>query len=131
MLFKTNRQAAEWRVMCEEGTSLVPVVMYAAAHCEARFQKTVVVTEILRTEAEHIALCQRLGIEKYLTVHSFWRGVDLRSRDFTNQEVMLLVNSINARFEYGGGKKVAVFHDVGAGSHVHLQTKTKHGCWRP
>lgn len=61
------------------------------------------------------------------------RSIDLRSRGYNYQ---LLVDTINRHWQYDKTRpkiKVAIFHDVGRGPHVHLQvhdnTEIINGGW--
>ena len=50
------------------------------------------------------------------------RGVDIRSHYFHLPEAV--VYAINRAWDYGDGKhKVAIYHDVGRGPHIHLQVR--------
>jgi len=129
VIFKTTRQEQEWEEAVAGEKRIIPVVLYAAELSLRLFGKQVVVTGILRTDQEHRALLKRLGIDYYPTVHSFWRGVDLRSWIYTPDERDMLVAAINRRFDYGRGKRCALYHDIGAGGHFHLQTPSEKGAW--
>lgn len=132
MIFKTLRQEQEWAQAVAAGYMIVPVVTFAAETSLRLFGKQVVITEILRTDAEQRALLAGLRppVEYYATVHSSWRGADIRSRDYTRDEIGILRAAINKRFEYGRGKEVALFHDMGAGAHFHLQAPAQFGTWK-
>lgn len=131
MIFKSIRLEKEWSEMIAGGMMIVPVVQYVAEASVRLMGKQAVVTSILRTWDEHAVLCRELGVAYYDTVHTLWRGVDLRSRIYTLDEIEILVAMTNKAFAYGRGKKVAVYHDVGAGPHFHLQAPTKVGTWNP
>ena len=131
MIFKTIRQEKEWAQLVAGGYMIVPVVEFAAETSVRMFGKQVVVTDILRLKIEQEALCRKLKIAYYDTVHSFWRGTDLRSLIYTAEEIGVMKDMINRQFVYGRGKQVAVYHDVGAGAHFHLQAPFVRGAWRP
>jgi len=131
MIFKTIRQEQDWRYLVEKEAMIVPVVMMAAEWCGRMFGKQLVLTSIHRTEMEHRDMLAGLGIAYYPTVHMYWRGVDLRSWIYTPDEIRKLETMLNGRFDYGRSKKVAVYHDIGAGVHLHLQVPEMCGVWRP
>ena len=106
-------------------------VLLAAESSIRLFGKQPVVTSIYRSEAEHRALCARLGVAPYASVHTYWRGVDLRSWIYSDDEIRQLLEIINSRFDYGRSKSVAICHDVGAGRHFHIQAPEADGVWRP
>ena len=57
-------------------------------------------------------------------VHGFWRGVDIRTSNLRSGEAQSLVDWVNARFIYDPERPeltVALFHNAGRGSHIHLQ----------
>lgn len=130
MIFTSPRQEREWNQMVTGGYMIVPVVQYVAEASIRLMGKQVVVTSILRTKQEQAELCEKLGVPYYDTVHTLWRGVDLRSRIYTPDEIEVLRSMTNKAFRYGRGKDVAVFHDVGAGPHFHLQAPTLVGTWQ-
>ncbi len=85
--------------------------------CE--FKKELMATEILRDEET-----QR---EYYpddpdkVSVHQFWRGIDFRSHDFTEDEINKIVEFLNSNVYYGkDGVVVCIYHDV-KGIHLHVQ----------
>lgn len=130
MIFKTPREDREWSELVAGGYMIVPVVQYVAESSIRLFGKQVVVTGIVRTQQEQIALCKELGVPYYDTVHTLKRGVDIRSSIYTGDEIDILLETTNRQFEYGRGKKVAICHDVGKGAHLHLQAPSARGVWR-
>lgn len=130
MIFKTVREEREWAELVAGGYMIVPVVQYVAEASIRLMGKQIVVTGIIRTQAEQIELCRSLGVAYYDTVHTLHRGVDLRSKVYTGDEIDILREMTNKQFEYGRGKQVAIFHDVGAGPHFHLQAPSARGQWR-
>lgn len=129
MIFKAPHMEIEWVHMVEQKMMLVPVVLYVAELSRVQFGKIPVVTSIFRSDDDHRALMERVEMEYRPTVHSHWRGVDLRSWIYEAPEIDALVQAANDRFGYGRGKKVAIYHDVGAGGHFHLQSPAQFGQW--
>lgn len=130
MIFKSVREDREWVELVAGGFMVVPVVQFIAEASIRLMGKQTVVTGIIRTHAEQMALCRSLGVDYYDTVHTLHRGVDLRSLIYTGDEIDILKEMTNKQFVYGRGKQVAVFHDVGAGPHFHIQAPAAHGQWR-
>ena len=131
MIFKRAHMEDEWKHLVSEGAMLVPVVQYALVVSEEILEKDLIITQVFRSEDEQRQLCERLKINFYRTVHSYWRGVDLRVRIYSEEERLFIRDRINAMFKYRPGKDVAVYHDVGAGAHIHLQAPALHGTWNP
>ena len=131
VIFKKPKYRTDWQRMVTEGMMVVPPVVYAAQILEVMFRKAATVTEVHRSHSEQRALCKRLGIRPYLTVHTYWRGVDLSVKHLTAPQVATVEAMVNERFSYGRGKKVAIHHNVGAGDHIHIQAPAQFGVWRP
>ena len=127
--WKDNEAWRDWMYMVENDYMLVPVVLYAAQITINDTGRQAMVTHIFRSDERQHALCHELGIAYYPTVHSHWRGVDLRSRYLEDAMNEALCDKINEKFKYGRGKKVAIFHNIGAGPHIHLQCPHKKGSW--
>ena len=100
-----------------------------------------VVTSVHRTKEEQEAICARLGIKPYTSVHQIWRGTDLRvefpSRDgapgWPEDVAQEVCDILNGAFEYrrsdGTLSLVARVHGVGSDRHIHLQSPV-HRQWR-
>lgn len=129
MKFKTDIQKAQWAAAEKSHRMVVPLAQIADAISLREFDQDVVVTEVFRSDDDHRALMARLGRAYVPTVHSYWRGVDLRSTIYTRAQIDHLVDALNAQFVYGGGRKAAIYHDVGAGAHIHLQAPGEYGAW--
>lgn len=129
MNFKTQKEYADWVQMCAGDYAIVPVVTYADNYARMFFTKHLTVTHIFRSDEEQRELYESRGKEYRPSVHSHWRGVDIRVSTLTHSEREDLVGAVNARFSYGRGKVCAIDHDIGAGAHIHLQVPTKKGPW--
>lgn len=83
---------------------------------------------------EIVCFIQQLGITVTITsayregdkgVHGFFRGLDFRSWEFTDKQLIEICEAINKKWEYDPerpDKVVLIHHDVGRGPHLHLQT---------
>jgi len=127
--FKDRKAWEEWAHLVEGGYMVVPLVLYAEHISMTRFNSGIVITHVFRSDEEQKALCESLGIEYYPTVHSHWRGVDLRSRIYSVARSNELAEAVSQSFVYGRGKRSAIYHNVGAGPHIHLQAPSKKGPW--
>jgi hypothetical protein len=57
----------------------------------------------------------------WTSVHEVGRGADVSLKFFTPEEINLIYRFINTHFVYNNKLSVALVHDVGLGSHLHLQ----------
>lgn len=58
-------------------------------------------------------------------VHGLWRGVDIRTHNFSEEEIEIILTYINSRWVYDAKRRnfaVLIYHDVGQGDHFHIQT---------
>ncbi len=132
--FKTERVRKEFGKMVrgEENDALLTVISYAALISREDLDVTPVLTMIYRTEAEQLGLVrirneQRLrdGLplipEDRMSVHQLWRGFDLRSWVYNDNQRKHLCDRVNARFRYRNKKLVLEFHPRGTAGHLHGQ----------
>ena len=88
--------------------------------------KKVVITDIFRTVEEQDELYKnssKYQKKPFLSVHQFWRGLDIRTNDMPNHISKNLTSFLNM-FIYDKKrqhKKTAKLHDIGNGSHIHIQ----------
>ena len=105
-----------------------------------QFDKEIIITELLRTQAMQNAYYTSkinegfyviINNMKYysldkksptLSVHQVGRGADLRSTIYTEDEIELLCSHIRTYFPYNAKHKSCLYHNVGKGFHFHLQT---------
>lgn len=58
-------------------------------------------------------------------VHGSFRGLDFRTHSLTSSEIENIVEKINSRYQYDPKRpemKVLMYHDIGKGLHLHLQS---------
>lgn len=132
--FKTDRVREEWGKMMQ-GTKpafLVPVVVTFAAYSIDLFGVRPIITMIWRTRDEQKALLIQRNKEReeanlepvslaMRSVHEFWRGVDFRSRIYSDGQIDELCEKVNGLFQYGKGLQILAFHLRGSSVHLHLQ----------
>jgi len=108
--FKHSHLEGELDQLAYENEDLLDIVYDLAAFVESQFDKAIVITSIYR--------------EGDSGVHGVWRGVDLRSFIYTDQELELIELYVNSKYEYDyrrPTKDVLLCHDAGSGDHIHLQ----------
>lgn len=123
MRFKTGRQKAEW-TSDKVDPRLRAMILAVEGYC--RWQRLPgqrllepTLTDLWRSREEQRALYPENPNKR--SVHEFWRGGDLRSRNWTQEQVKELEGWIQKTFEYGGRFKSARYHTIGRGFHIHLQ----------
>ena len=84
------------------------ILLAAEAFSWYHFDKELVITSMIRPDDKG--------------VHGVGRGVDIRSHNYGKEEIARFVAFMNYAFPYGRGKPTALFHNVGKGDHIHLQS---------
>lgn len=87
------------------------IVLDLASFCNYHFNKDIMVTSLFRLEDKR-------------SVHAYGRGADIRSLDFTAEEIVKIKRYLNTTYIYDPQrpKKVTcLYHNVGLGNHLHLQ----------
>ena len=95
--------------------------------------KRIELTDIFRTREEqdkiylnHKEVSVRVRYKKrpWRSVHMFGRGIDISTRYFDKPEIDKLLKLANlVPYDLNRPrKKTAIYHDVGAGAHIHVQT---------
>lgn len=101
------------------------IIIFASGYASNAFSKDVVVTSLIRTQAEHDRIYKDRPNKPKTSVHIEKRGADLRSSNLTPHQVKELVSVINSVFCYSARLETAIYHDVGSGAHIHLQVPAK------
>ena len=117
--FKTDRIEREWNsgLMDEKLKDLV-VMLDLYLHLVHGI-KTCTLTEIFRYHTEQEEYYKDSDKVGY-SVHEFWRGVDIRSRDWPDAVQEDVVKFLN-KVPYSLKHKTCLIHDIGLGSHLHCQ----------
>lgn len=124
--YKTNRILEEWKNP-ELKDKLKNIVVLLAFYSWHFFQKKLVVTGIYRTQEEqdrYYADNEKYQHKPWNSVHQYWRGVDIRSYTYDDVEIKTLMKIANT-IPYDLNrptKKTCIYHDVGKGKHIHIQT---------
>lgn len=125
MIFKTTKLHDQWIKLKDKNKFLYDMVCDIAEYSKTNFNKSVVVTDIFRTEQEQIKL---YGYARP-SVHMHWRGLDLRSWIYNESEIKQLLEYINYKYLYDEHRphiKCAIHHKISGGAeHFHLQTHPK------
>ena len=124
MIFKTPRIEAEYHDPAAIHPRIRQLVLFAE---DWLYERGIVlaVTELLRTRAEQVALYAQSGNpDPPTSVHELGRGADIRTLDWPRNLIPGFVEMINNHFPYDPDrplKQTCIFHDIGAGEHIHLQ----------
>lgn len=122
MLFKTERQQQEWNSP-ELDPRLRGIVLAVAEFVWRNYKRSAVITSIWRSDAEQKSI---YGEDvKKLSPHQFWRGIDMRTRDYTQDEITGIIAFLNKNWPRVDGKPLVIYHDVGRGDHLHIQVPHK------
>lgn len=119
MEFKDDSVAVEWQSR-RLNPRLIVIVLALAAYALERWHVTITITDIYRPKTNDSG------------VHAVWRGVDVRTRDWTPEMSLDILRWLNESFCYDESrpeKMVAMIHDVGQGVHLHLQVSYRTGKW--
>ena len=90
-----------------------------------KYNKAITVTHIYRTpeqQDEFYKDDERHKVKKRVSPHQLWHAFDLRSRDYTQEQIDDIVKFINDKFDetnyYNWTSKC---HNIGLGDHFHVQ----------
>ena len=121
MRFKTEIIKKEWKKLAEKNPFLYQLLKDIEDYSIDQFNLVPVVTCIYRSQEE----TKRIYGRYKPSVHEFWRGVDIRSWIYTDEQLEQLVNFIKDNYEYDPkrpNKNIVIVHNVGKGKHVHIQS---------
>ena len=122
VLFKTNAEKKEWKLLEKKHPKLLNLIIKTAQFTKKNFDKPLVLTELHRTQAEQDKLYGGKATKK--SWHQFWSAVDFRSRIFTNAEIVQIIDFIKTEFK-GEGKKLRVLYHRISGSVYHFHVTLK------
>lgn len=121
MRFKTERIKQEWLQLNTKNPKLAFLVSSLSAYCEQMFKKDVMLTEVFRTEEEQKALYSKSSQPPKNSPHMSWCAVDIRSFDFTKEQIDKILDFCNKSTD-NWFKKTAIYHEIpGNVYHLHLQ----------
>lgn len=127
IIFKdSDRLPEEWNELHQRNSPLRNLIIDLRDHVWIKYRKNITITMIYRTDEEQdrfYANNEKYQKKKFKSPHQFYQAVDLRSSDFTDEEIQELVVYINVRYNddnyYGW---TADCHEVsGNGMHFHIQ----------
>lgn len=116
---KTNRQYEEWQDN-RLNSKLKWLIESLACISWGWFEKRIIITDIYRTQIENNKI---YGDNFHYSVHTFFRGIDIRISHYTEDEIRLLVNIAN-QLPYDKKRpklKTAIFGDKNHLDHIHTQ----------
>jgi len=122
---ESARLKQEWEQLDVKNEGLYDLILDLNEYTNKKFKKGLVITMIYRTQAEQDHLyrnSEKYKKKPFTSPHQFWQAVDLRSRTFTAEEIRLMVNWINRKYNKSNyWKWTAKAHDIGSGMHFHIQ----------
>ena len=127
--FKADRQQKEWESrQVKDKLKLIVYIMAMVSFF--LFKKKITITDIFRTQEENDKIYGwKLGCgrKRKYSVHSAWRGVDIRIRGYKKEQLKILV-SIGNSFPYDVKRsriKTAKWGDKLHTNHIHFQCFSK------
>lgn len=123
MRFKTDREKTEFEQLPSYNYRLQNLLNALDIFVAMEFGKDICITSIHRTQAEHDALYANTAAAQkpVSSPHIFWEAADIRSTDFTPEEIGRMVNFLN-QFKFRNGKNVGMYHQIAGGAlHFHIQ----------
>jgi hypothetical protein len=127
ILFKNDsaRLKKEYEDLQESNAHLFDLINDLAKFINKKFEKDLTITMILRTQEEQDEIYKndpKYKVRKFKSPHQFSHAVDLRSRDFTKDEISAIEDYLNTEYNPTNFYKwTARDHNVGLGDHLHLQ----------
>lgn len=120
--FKTKRIAKEFNDP-KMSSDLLSLVYILNEFCQLELKKDITLTDLYRTQEEQDAIYKDIPNYNKKSVHQYWRGVDIRSRDFTIEEIEKIAQFMNL-ITYDVKHKTCIYHKVkGNVYHLHIQSK--------
>lgn len=121
MRFLNRRVEREWWQLVHGGGPIVPVMVYTDHASVIETGHDMLVSGIIRTEAEQRQICRTLSVDYYISVHQLKRGFDLREDFYADDQTKRICDRVNGEFDYGGGRVVLALHVKGTARHLHGQ----------
>lgn len=125
----SSRLAIEHQALLVENRDLYDILEDIREFVFASFEKSVTITMIGRTQREQDEIYagkkDKRGREydknPWTSPHQYHHAVDLRSRDFTKEEIKQIEDYINAKYNPENYYRfTALNHNVGLGDHFHI-----------
>lgn len=125
----SQRLKDEYRKLSSKNGKLYDIVNDLNTFSNKNFGKSILLTMVYRLESEQDYLyrnSEKYKQRKFKSPHQFWHAVDLRSRTFSKEEIKIMVDYVNVKYNDDNYYRfTADYHTVGAGWHFHLQFAKK------
>ena len=122
--FKTKRIEDEFKLDTSIRQDLKNILYMLAIYCEVEFDEDITITELYRTQSEQDTYYAHIPNYNKKSVHQFGRGADIRSRNFNENEITKIMTFLNLiTYQEGSRYQTAKYHDIGMGSHIHIQVR--------
>lgn len=124
LLHKTEVIQNQFSSLRAKNPDLHDIVQDTAEYVSAELNMDLVLTEVYRSDASQRRLYP--DDPDRVSPHQLWSAVDIRTRLYRAEQVRQIVRFINSKYaksnEYA---MTAFYHDIGWGSHIHIQYKRK------
>jgi len=131
ILYKNEspRLAKEFKLLETENKNLRDLVFDLANYTLTNFNKSITLTMVIRTQREQDEIYagkehhgRKYDEKPWKSPHQFGQAVDIRSRTFSGEEIKLIEDYLNAKYNMTNYYKwTAKNHNVGLGDHFHIQ----------
>lgn len=122
--FKTQNEKDEWH-SGNVNPKLISIINILSMICFSLFNKIITITEVFRTQEENDKIygwTESNNSTRPISVHTYWRGVDIRTFNFKKSEIEIIVNILNSiPYKKIGNIKTAVYGDKRHLDHIHIQ----------
>jgi hypothetical protein len=125
MKYRDDRSKKEFGMI---DARLQAILYFVEGYTRQNFDKEITLTHLIRTKEEQDRIYganPRYVANPWTSVHQVNRGADIRSHSFTTDEINMIVNIVNSLFVYNNNLQTCIYHDVGAGAHIHFQVPHK------
>lgn len=122
------RLNSEYAELNKRNRKLLEIFLYANAFAIKNFNKPIIITHIFRTNEEQdqfYAGDKKYSKSPWKSEHQFWRGLDGRSSDFSDEELQAICDHVNKAWVYDSKRpelKTVSVHTIGRGTHLHFKS---------
>ena len=114
----SNRLKLEYRELGVVNSGLKDIIKDLSEYTSSNFNKPITITHIGRTDKEQEEIYPG---ENKTSPHQLNHAVDIRSWEFSGEEIEKIVNYLNAKHNPNNYYTTALYHDMGYGIHIHVQ----------
>lgn len=119
------RLETEYNNLINKNKYLYELINDLTLYIKNNLKKSLVITMIYRTDEEQDSIYKddpKYKIKKFKSPHQFNHAVDLRSKDFTKDEIKQIEDYLNNKYNNNNYYKwTARNHNIGLGDHFHVQ----------